>query len=170
MNCYSTILKFLVIHFFLISLVSCSETKNKSNSTESEPFDTNRSLTKPHSSFSDTLVIDYPAAVFYNPDPLQLEKIKAITDSTIFKSLLHEYFYQMQYSRKAIQQYWPKIKIVEINQVRYVLFKLKDGNEECIDLDTKNDFCGILLFDGIKKSKLADMTNIESELGFYFSK
>jgi hypothetical protein len=38
-----------------------------------------------------------------------------------------------------------------------------------IDLNTQNDPCGIFIFDGHKKAKLADMTNIDSELGFYFS-
>ena len=163
-------LNFLVFQLFIISLVSCSETTNKNKSKGMTSPAQENVITKPPSSFTDTLIIDFPAAVFYNPDSIQLEKIKSNTDSMIFNSLTHEYFYQMKYSRQTIQQNWPGIKIIDISKMRYILFKLKSREEECIDLNTKNDFCGILLFDGKKKSKLADMTNIDSELGFYFSK
>ena len=88
----------------------------------------------------------------------------------IFESSIHDCFYQMKYSRNVLQRSWPEIKIVEIRNVRFVLFIFKNGNKECIDLNTKNDPCGIILFDGNKQAKLADMTNIDSELGFYFSK
>jgi hypothetical protein len=37
-------------------------------------------------------------------------------------------------------------------------------------LNDKNDPFGIFLFDGVQSPRLVDMTNIESELGFYFSK
>lgn len=125
---------------------------------------------KPPSSYTDTITIDFPSAVFYNPDSLQLEKIKAITDSGIFESQLHDCFFQMRHSRISLQSNWPKIKILEIKNTRFLLFKTKDGKQEYFDLDTKNDACGILLFDGRKKARLVDMTNMDSELGFYFAK
>lgn len=124
---------------------------------------------KPPSSFSDTTVIDSPSAVFYNPDSIQLEKIKLITDTAVFESAMHDCFYQMRYSRTILQQNWPGVKIVEINNARYILFNLTKGEKEYIDLNTHNDPCGIFIFDGKKRARLVDMTNIDSELGFYFS-
>ena len=44
------------------------------------------------------------------------------------------------------------------------------AEKNTIDLNTQNDPCGILLFDGRQAPRLVDMTNIETELGFYFSK
>ena len=155
---------------FLSYLVSCSESKRKNNTTPTITAKQDTIKRKPPSSFSDTIIIDYPAAVFYNQDSLQLEKIKAITDTMIFDSNMHDCFYQMKFSRNELQQKWPSIKIVEIQNVRFILFKLKGGNNVCIDLNSQNDPCGIFLFDGYKKPRLADMPNIDSELGFYFSK
>ena len=53
--------------------------------------------------------------------------------------------------------------------VRYILFEPADGRNECIDLDSLNDPCGILIFDRNKEARLVDMTNIDTELGFYFA-
>ena len=155
---------------FIFSLIACSEMTRDSKSVKALPEKKKTNNSKPPSSFSDTLIINFPAAIFYSPDSLQLERIKAITDSSIFESSTHEYFYQMKYSRNLIQKSFTSLKIVEISNMRYLLFISNTGVEECVDLDTRNDFCGILLFDGYKKAKQADMTNIDTELGFYFSK
>lgn len=167
---YQNALISLVFLLFFLCLASCSDTTSKKKSAEDISMRKSETLIKPPSSFSDTLIINFPAAVFFNPDSVQLEKIKVITDTMIFESSKHDCFYQMRYSRKAIQQNWPAIKIIEINNARYILLKSKNGDEEFIDLNSKSDFCGIFLFDGYKKAQLADMTNIDSEMGFYFSK
>lgn len=125
---------------------------------------------KPPSSFPDTITIDFPAAVFYNPDSLQIEKLKVITDTMIFESIMHDCFYQVRHSLIVLKKYYPRIKIIEVTNARYLLFEKAGGEKEYIDLNTKNDPCGIFIFDGQKASLQADMTNIESELGFYFSK
>ena len=159
------------LFFLVISLqfVSCSNSvrQNKEDAVNDEYIDTIPS--KPAATFTDTIIIDFPAAVFYNPDSLQLQKIKAITDTMVFQSIIHDCLYQMRNSRNILRQNWPKIKIVEISNVRYIVFKPVNGMNECIDLNTKNDPCGIFIFDGHKKARLVDMTNIESELGLYFS-
>jgi len=153
----------------MIMSISCN------NSPDDEPAVSSKSNSKvgvhqkPPSSFSDTIVVDFPAAIFYNPDSLQLAKIKSISDTAVFESMEHDCFYQIRYSRRSLQQNWPGIKIIEIKNARYILFLLPEGKKECIDLDTQNDPCGILIFDSKKAPHLADMTNIDSELGFYFS-
>jgi len=45
-----------------------------------------------------------------------------------------------------------------------------NGKVEVIDLNTKNDPCGLFVFNGQKPPLLVDMTNIDTDLGFYFSK
>lgn len=125
--------------------------------------------TKPPSTYNDIAEIDYPAAVFYSPDSVQLQKIKEITDPGVFESTMHDCFYQMRNARGVIKKYYPHIKIVEVSKVRYLLFK-KTGPGERIDLNEKNDPCGLFLYDGNQPARLVDMTNIDSELRFYFSK
>jgi hypothetical protein len=150
--------------------ISCSGSP-KNNTPGNKNHDYKDSIKgKPPASFSDTVIIGYPAAVFFNPDSIQLEKIKVVTDSMIFESNLHDCFYQMRYSRITLKKYFHKIKIIAVTNARYLLFKKAGGGNECIDLNTKNDPCGIIVFDGKKPPRLVDMTNIESELGFYFTK
>jgi len=161
---------FLLFLLAILLYVSCSSSPrhNSTNTGKNNHNDTVRR--KPPSSFSDTIIIGFPAAVFYNPDSLQLKKIEAVIDTMIFKSIVHDCFYQMRNSRIVLKQYYPAINITEVKNARYLLFKKANGQKECIDLNSQNDPCGIFISDGIKKAQLVDMMNIDSELGFYFSK
>lgn len=157
---------------FILFLFSCSGSGNKNNhrnpdTARAKVFD---AKAKPPSSFSDTVTINFPAAVFYHADSLQLERIRAITDSGVFETTMHEYFYQMNYSRIVLKNNWPKIKIVETKDARFILFKLEDGTNECIDLNKFSDPYGVIIFNRKKKSEKVDMTNIDTDLYFYFGK
>ena len=126
--------------------------------------------TKPPSDFRDTMQIEFPAAVFYHPDSLQLEKIKGLTDSAIFDATMHEFFFQMRNARMSIKRDRPQLKIVEARNVRFLLFRGEGSDTTLIDLNTKNDSHGLFLFQPGKKPHFVDMMNIDSELGFYFKK
>jgi hypothetical protein len=129
-----------------------------------------KSYHKPPASFTDTIMIEYPAAVFYNPDSLQLQKIKNAMNAMDFEGTMHECFYQQRNARRVIREQYPNIKIIETTKARYLLFKIKGTTLELIDLDTKNEPCGMIVFDGKKKPIPVDMTNVDTQLGFYFSK
>lgn len=123
---------------------------------------------KPASSFNDTLIVRGKVAVFFMADSMQLEKIKAITEKMVYESNNHDCFYQMRNARFVLKKYWPEVQVIETSLARYLLFINADKSSVCIDLNTKNDQCGIFLFEDDKAPKLADMTNIDTELGFYF--
>jgi hypothetical protein len=125
---------------------------------------------KPPSSYADTMIIKHPSAVFFNTDSAQMEKIKAITKPAVFESMQHDCFYQMRNARNIITRSYPGIMINEIKNVRWILFINAKGSKELIDLNSVNDPCGIFLFDAVNPSRLADMTNIDTELGQYFSR
>ncbi len=161
---------FLFLLLPVVLYISCSSSPRNPATDAGKNDDKNTLKRKPPASFSGTITIDFPAAVLYTPDSLQFEKLKAITDTLIFESIMHEYFYQMKNSRIVLKKYYPRIKIMEVKNARYLLFKKADGQKEYIDLNTKNDPCGMFIFDGRKDPILVDMTNMESELGFYFSK
>ena len=73
---------------FLFSiLLSCNQ-KRKTFTVK----ETTQPLKIP-SSFNDTFVIRTPAAVFYGPDSLQLEKMKAAISPGEFDATQHEFFY-----------------------------------------------------------------------------
>ena len=148
---------------------SCSSNPVQDKEKKASPS-SHQVLTKPPSNFHDTMLIGFPAAVFYVPDSLQLEKIKKLTDSAIFDATMHEYFFQMRNARMSIKRDWPRLKIVEARNIRFLLFKGKDNDSTYIDLNTKNDSHGLFLFQPGKKPRYVDMMNIDTELGYYFKK
>jgi len=153
-----------LVCFLFFGILSCREDQKKNKiSIEKE----NKS--KPPSSFTDTMKINSRSAVFYYPDSIQLEKIKAITEKNIFDGSMHEYFYQVKSAHTALKNRWPEIKIIEAKNVRWLQFVKAGQTNEYIDLDAKNDAYGLFVFDPGKSPALLELTNAESEIGFYFS-
>lgn len=165
-------MKFLYFIYFAISIsgLSCTDNSVQKNKPVNYSDTTGIVKSKPGSSFSDTIKINFKAAVFYNPDSLQLIQIRSITSMDIFESTMHDCFYQMRNATIVLNKFYPQIKIINSTNARYLQFEKASGEKEIIDLNTKNDSCGIIIFDGKKSPLLTDMTNIESDLGFYFSK
>jgi hypothetical protein len=158
---------FLVMMAIYISCADKPGTVTRYKSTKQQKA---VQITKPSSSYADTLVIRESAAVFYLPDSLQLLRYKAIATPRDFESDTHNSFYQMRNARMVIKQYWPRLQVMETTQARYLLFIKKDNQKVLIDLDKQGDMWGIFLFDGKKDPELADMMNIDSFMGFYFQK
>jgi hypothetical protein len=150
---------------------SCSQSPEK-NTNEAKKNQISRApiIKKPPSGFNDTVIINNPSAVFYNPDSLQMEKIRSVNETNVYATITHDCFYQMQNARNVIRQYWPRIRIVEVVKARWLLFVKADKSRVYIDLNSKNDICGLFLFDPEKDPEPADMPNIDTFLGFYFKK
>jgi len=125
-------------------------------------------MEKPPSTKQDTLAIRGRAAVFFCPDSIQLEKVKDTLDTSVYKAIMHDYFYQVRNARKVVGESRPALKIVDAKNYRYLLFQKRDDSRKCIDLDKQKDLYGILLFDGAKDPVPVDMPNITTALGFYF--
>lgn len=158
-------LKFFVSFTIVLFIISCSDGPKEEKYLQNE-IEKN----KPGSSFRDTLKIDFPVAVFYNPDSLQLEKIKAVTNPRTFDGSMHEYFYLFKNAHTVIRRYYPRLKIIDAKNVRYLLFMKADKSADYVDLDSKAEAYGLYIFDGKKAPLLTDMANIDTDLGFYFSK
>ena len=159
----------ILITSFSSIMFSCNNNKasdieKKAKADSANSNNTTKVVCKIPCTYQDTLTVSMPAAVFYHPDSLQLEKIKQHTNSTEYNGSMHEYFYMMRNARIIIQKAWPGLKIIEAKNYRYLLFIRKDGSGECIDLDIYDDF----LFDGKKSPQLVDVPNIDTELYFYF--
>ena len=148
---------------------SCSQAPEKMNrQTGRSEVSKPRLIKKPPSSFSDTVTIDQPSAVFFNPDSLQLGRIKSVNEERVYSTLTHDCYYMMQNARNVIRQQWPRIRIVEVIKARYLLFLKKDKSKMVIDLNAKNNICGLYLFDTKKDPEPVDMPNVNTFLGFYF--
>ena len=155
----STLL-FCCIYF----LASCGETSlSEKNKATVQPIHS-----KPGSTYTDSVRIGETAAVFYEPDSLQLQKISAVTDKGIFASAMHEFFYQQRNAHRFLKQYWPRISILEVKKFRYILFEKKDGTTETIDLDKLADACGMFIFKPDSTALRVDMMNVETQVSQYF--
>ncbi len=168
------------VKFFIYSIVfaatlfyisSCTGNhKNQNQHAQINIAPKNPIIKKPASSFNDTIVIKTKAAVFYSPDSLQMEKIKAVNEKNIYDMLVHDCHYQMQNAKNVLKREWPWIKIIDVSKPRYLVFIKDDGSKVIIDLNDKNDICGLFLFDRKKDPVLADMPNIDTILDYYFGR
>jgi hypothetical protein len=161
---------FFLITYPFIGCTGRNSSKNNINEKQKSVPASPVQYKKPPASFNDTLIIDSKSAVFYNPDSLQLNKIKAVSKKEIFETDVHNCFYLMRNARIVMKRYWSQIKIIETSRARYLLFIKSDKSKICIDLNTENDMCGMFLFDTKKDPELIDMMNIDTALGFYFKK
>ncbi len=152
----------------LVLLASCTINGNEKQGNSVSVVKTKPNASKPGSSFSDTVFIKQPSALFYYPDSLQDLKLKNITEPAIYNSSVHEMFYQMRNARKVIIETYPALKIVEAKKYRYILIQKKSGRKQCLDLNQYNDARGLFIIDLIQDARLVDMTNIETELYNYF--
>lgn len=125
-------------------------------------------ITKPGSSFQNILIVTESCALFYKPDSIQKQKIKAATKSQIFESSMHDFFYLQRYAHKILKEHWLGLKIIEAKNVRFLFFIKKDRSSEIIDLDKLDDSYGLILFNRIKSPLQIDMANVETEVPDYF--
>jgi hypothetical protein len=154
---------------FVLLACSCSPSPEKNTQpAKKDQAQKPGIIKKPPSSFGDTVVIDRESAVFYSADSQQMVKIKAVNEERIYATITHDCYYQMQNARNVIRQQWPRVRIVEVINARYLLFVRKDKSKTCIDLNDKNDICGLFLFEPGKDPELVDMPNVDTFLGFYF--
>jgi len=165
----SLVLKALVFNLIAIGfLASCKNSGNPSKSN-SNNFPQKVELKKPPSTFQDSLFIDELSVVFYQPDSIQLLNIKNVTEEQVFESSMHEYFYLTRNAHNVLRQHWPKLKIIDSKNVRYLLFIKNNKGNHIIDLDEYGDAYGMFMFDPKRDPMVGDMANLDEAL-LYFSK
>jgi len=84
-----------------------------------------------------------------------------------YDGMMHEYFYQMRNAANTIKKNWPALLITYAKHHRFLLFKKNNGTSVCLDLDTKNDAYGLIVFNRHKDPLPVDMTNLETAISFY---
>jgi hypothetical protein len=162
--------KYTLAALFLLLQPGCADSDPEGDQAKQSAEKGISKKTKPGSSYLDTIKITSSAAVFYSPDSIQLEKIKAITDTMIFEGTMHDCLYQVRNSRNILNKSYKQVQIIEVKNARYIVFEKINREKEYVDLDTQNDPCGLFIFNGRESHKRVDMTNVETELGFYFAK
>lgn len=159
--------KYLVLLLAMLCSASCTNTVQNKEALPAKTDTVKSKEGKPGSSFKDTLSIDFPAAVFFNTDKIQSEKYIEQIGEKVFESIQHDCFYQTKYSLNVLKKYYPKIHVFEVKNSRYLKFKSINSGFIIIDLN-KYDLCGMFISDGQQSPLVVDMTNVETQLGFYF--
>lgn len=162
--------KLLAISVLFMVLINCTKTSHKETVVSDSIEKSVNVKAKPPSTFQEILIVSEPCALFYQPDSLQKEKIKAITETRIFEASMHDFLYQRKYAHKFLKQYWPRLKIIYAKNVRFLAFIKKDGSLETIDLNKLGDCYGLIVFNRIKCPQQIDMTNIDTQVPEYFKK
>lgn len=155
----------MALHFCHCETPPQQNEENKRNSKQT----TTAVPGKPPSSFPDTLTLRSSAAVFYEPDSLQLLQLRAITDSGVFEATQHEYEFQIKTSIAYLKKYKPGLPVIHANQVRFLHFAQGNEKDTFIDLDKNGDAYGLYLFRSGYPPYKVEMTNIDTEVPTYFS-
>ncbi|MGI9139456.1 MAG: hypothetical protein ACR2IM_10495 [Sediminibacterium sp.] len=157
-----------------MSLIGCKIITENENATLDKMTNPNEhhpiNIKKPGSSYIDTLVIRGKAVIFYNPDTAQLKKIEAVNLPMVYKSMVHEYFYQQKTAKIDLKNIWPNIQLYDIYKYRFLKFIFNSNKVQVIDLDNINDISGIIIFNGIKPPEQVDMMSFVNDATYYFDK
>ena len=158
----------LVLFLFVCILAACNQNSRQDTGKKQQEVPSQK--TKPGATGTDSLKVSSSSVVFFEPDSIQLEKIRKITKDEVFKTSVHEYFYMSRNAKAYIQEHRPELKILEAKNFRYIVFTRSDASEEIIDLDKLADAWGMYVFDPKKTPQLSDMMNVDTEIPRYFSK
>jgi hypothetical protein len=115
---------------------------------------------------TDTLTIDRKAAVFYQPDSLQMEKRMKQVGEADFRAGADDYIYYVNTSAEYLEK--EGLPVLDAKNKQYLKFVLADRQVQVIKLDTLEELWGMYLFDPKKKAYAADMTVIEEEYKSYY--
>lgn len=115
---------------------------------------------------TDTLTIDKKAAVFYQPDSLQMEKRMKQVGEADFRVGADDYIYYVNTSAEYLEK--QGLRVLDAKNKKYLKFVLADKRVQVIKLDTLEEFWGMYLFDPKKNAHAADMTIIEDEYKNYY--
>jgi hypothetical protein len=113
----------------------------------------------------DTLTIAKTAAVFYQPDSLQIQKRMKRVGETDFRIGMDDYIYSVNTSVEFLQK--QGLPVFDAKSKKYLKFVSPGKEAQIVRLDTLQELWGMYLFDPKKKPLAVDMTVIEDEYKNY---
>jgi hypothetical protein len=140
--------------------ISSSDTTLKGDTVQREL------ATRFSNSETDTLTIDKKAAVFYQPDSLQIDKRMKQTGEADFRAGADDYMYYIHISVDYLEK--QGLPVMDSKNKKYLRFVMADNKEKLVRLDTLQDLWGLYLFDPKKNPYNADIIQIEEEYKIYY--
>jgi hypothetical protein len=121
---------------------------------------------EPSPSNSDTFIIDKKAAVFYQPDSMQIAQRMKEVGAVDFRAGADDYIYYVNTSAEYLEK--QGLPVLDAKNKKYLKFLLADRKPRVIKLDTLEELWGMYFFDPKKYPYAADITMIEDEYKSYY--
>ena len=115
---------------------------------------------------TDTLIVDRQAAVFIEPDSLQIEKRKKQVGEENFYVGADDYLFYMNTAQKFVDSV--KLTTLSAKDKKFIKFIGSDKTQQIITLDKMPELWNVYFFKPTKKAKQVDMTIIDEEYKSYF--
>ena len=115
---------------------------------------------------TDTLTIDRKAAVFYQPDSLQIERQMKQVGEADFRAGMDDYIYYINVSAEYLEKLG--LPVFDAKNKKYLKFVMADKKAKLVRLDTLEELWGMYLFDPKKKPLYADIIDIEEDYKSYY--
>jgi hypothetical protein len=162
-------LLFLCLSMMISSCITKDQKQNGKTVSNISPIDTSQMAVKPktllvlqaHPLDVDTLTIDKKAAVFYQPDSMQMEKRMKQVGAENFRNGADDYIFYINSSAEYLEN--QGLPVLYAKNRKYLKFIFEDRKEHVIKTDTLKELWVMFLFDPRKKPYAADMTIIEDE-------
>ena len=114
----------------------------------------------------DTLRVTKVAAVFYEPDSVQMEARKKEIGEENFIIGADDYLFYLQTASEYLEK--QRVPLVPAQNKKFVQFIGANNQVTLVRLDTLPELWGIFIFDPGKLPKAIDMTNVEEEYKTYY--
>lgn len=115
---------------------------------------------------TDTLTVDAKAAVFYQPDSLQIEARMKEVGEEDFRAGMDDYLYYLNQSWQYLEG--QGLMLLDAKGKKFIKFVTTHNSIQLVRLDTVPELWGVYLFDPAKGSYHADMTTMEEEYKNYY--
>jgi hypothetical protein len=158
-----------LILIFSCIFVSCKDTTEETrNDIPSSQVDSSQITQKVIAGIisGDTLIVIRKAAVFIQPDSLNIEVRKKAVGEKNFYAGADDYLYYINASHEFLDT--NNVTILDANGKKYLKFIYDDKTHQTLKLDTLPDLLNIYFFIPSKKAKQIDMTIIVDEYKTYF--
>lgn len=162
----------LLLSLTVLSCGTADEKRQKTDthtsSAENKKIDTPKKqiATSNYPVDTDTLTIDRIAAIFYQPDSIQIKKRMKQVGEADFRAGADDYIYYINSSVEYLEK--QGIPVIDAKNRKFLRFVMTDKKEKLIKLDTLEELWGIYLFDPMKAPLYADMIDIEENYKNYY--
>jgi hypothetical protein len=148
--------------------LSCTEKVTQKKDPNTKQTESTKSIRAENAggANSDTLLVAKRAAVFTEPDSLQIEKMKKEMGSDNFYTGADDFMYYSSLAREFLDSM--KLPVIDCKNKNYIKFIDQNGLSEITDLHKDTNGWNLYFFDPARKPQKANLTGIRKSYLEYF--